>query len=141
LATPSARHVSSNVLCYNRNTLATNNEFESPYVDLRIDFVGAIGEVGLGWFDPNFSGNRLEVYSSSNSLLEFAEIPTGPTGGSFAAFRGIRRSQNDISYAIARVSNSNDVYSIDNVSFGTAVPEPSSFLMLGVIGAGVAAIR
>lgn len=118
----------------------------SGYTDIRIDFASPIGEIGLGWFDPNFVGNSLDVYDSSNTLLESAPIPTGPIGGSSAAFRGIRRSTNDIAYAITRVSSPDDVYGIDNVSFGTvsaAVPEPSSVVLFacGLSAAGVVNLR
>ena len=61
------------------NTLASDN-FTESYVDIRMDFADDVGEIGLGWFDPNFFGNRLEVYSSSDSLLEVTDVPTGPVG-------------------------------------------------------------
>ena len=114
------------------------------YVNIRIDFSSLINEVGLGWFDPNLTGNELQAYDSANNLLDTAPIPTGPPGGSFAAFRGISRAQNDISYVIAKVSTPNDVFSIDNISFGSisqppqTTPEPTStlgLLALGTLGA------
>jgi len=95
-----------------------------------------VGKVGLGWFDPNDPGNLLEVYNSSGALLDSAPIPTAPIGGVFAAFRGIQETSNDIVYAVAQVSEPDDVYGIDNVTFGT-VPEPGS---LGVLLAGGAAL-
>ena len=57
--------------------------------------------------------------------------PTGAANGTFATFRGIRRAQNDIAYAIAVISRPDDVYSIDNVSYGAiSVPEPSAGLLI-----------
>lgn len=110
----------------------------SPFADLRIDFSTAVSEIGLGWWDSNNVGNELRVFDSANNLLEFAAMPTGQTGGVFGTFRGIRRSSADIAYAVAHVSNSDDYYGIDNVSFGiTAVPEPSSGILLGIATVGL----
>lgn len=115
----------------------SNSLGSAGYVDIRIDFSTKVVEVGLGWFDPNFTGNELRAYNSSNVLLEAAPIPTGPAGGSFAAFRGFQRPQGDISYVIAHVSAANDVFAIDNVSFQT-VPEPQAFVLAA---AGLVALR
>jgi hypothetical protein len=113
----------------------------SNYVNIRIDFPTDVSEIGLGWFDSNFEGNILAVYDSSDNLLESAPIPTGPINGVFATFRGIRRAQNDISYAIAFVSNSDDVFSLDNVSYGVTeapvtVPAESLTVAPGILNAG-----
>jgi hypothetical protein len=105
----------------------------SSYTSIRIDFLSPVGQVAFGWWDPNFSGSEVRVYDSSNALLEVASIPTGPANGTFATFRGIQRDSNDISYAVAHISSPNDVYGIDNVSYG-AVPEPTSISM-GIAGA------
>ena len=111
------------------------------YTPIRIDFSVPVGEVGMGWFDPNLPGNVLEVYDSSNNLLESAPIPTGPTGGGFAGFGGIHRASNDIAYALTQCL-SNDIYGIDNVSYGRVsvkdVPEPSAWMVaLGAVPAAL----
>lgn len=118
-------------------TLRSASSTAPGYVDIRIDFATAMSEVGLGWFDPNFTGNKLRAFNSNTGFLEEAAIPTGPTGGRFAAFRGIRRSVDEIDYVICQVAASSDVFSIDNVSFGAHAPVPEPFTM-ALMGLGVA---
>lgn len=102
------------------------------YVDIRIDFSTPMAEVGMGWWDANLLGNALEAYDANNVLLLSVPIPTNPPGGGFAEFRGIKSTQNEISYVITH-SMSTDVYAIDNISFhALAVPEPSSVMLAGV---------
>lgn len=93
---------------------------------IRIDFASPVGQVGMGFWELNFSdSNFLRVYNSSDTLLESVALPGVPTGGAFAVFRGISRSTNDIKYAVVEFSDLYPYYGIDNVSFGPAVPEPS----------------
>lgn len=116
----------------------------AQYVDIRMDFSAPISEIGLGWWDPNFAGNELRVYDSANILLETAVLPTVTVGGGSAVFRGISRSSNDIAYAIARISSPNDVYGLDNISYGGArsVPEATATLpLLSLSLIGLAFVR
>lgn len=104
-------------------------------VPIEITFIQPIAEIGIGFFDPNFSGNFLKVYNSSNILLESVESFTGPVGGSFADFIGIQRSSNEIA-RVEIVAAPNDFLGIDNVTFGRVsasapIPEPSTMLLFG----------
>lgn len=112
--------------------------FDHPYVDIRIDFASPVSQVGLGWWDPNIAGNELLVYNAAGVLLESAPIPTGPPGGGFATFRGISRPANEIAYAIMHISGGNDIYGIDNVSYGQ-VPEPSCAMLM--LASGLVCLR
>lgn len=111
----------------------------SQYLDMRIDFDSPVSEIGFGMWDPNFAGNYLRVYDAGDTLLESVEFPVGAPGGSFAAFRGIRRSSDEISYAILDISSGSEFYGIDNVSFGAhAIPEPGGIgAVLAVATAGL----
>jgi hypothetical protein len=82
-------------------------------------------EIGLGWFDPNLAGNRLEVYSVTGALLESIDVPTFPPGGCCATFVGIRRPTAEIVRVVVRVGASDDVYGIDNVrvTYGVIPPQ------------------
>lgn len=108
---------------------------DSQSLNMRMDFSTPVSEIGFGMWDPNLAGNFLRVYDANDVLLESAEFPTDSPGGHFAAFRGIRRSANEIAYATLDLAAPNEYYGIDNVSFGaSAVPEPSSFFV-GLLGA------
>ncbi len=112
-----------------RNVLRGHDGSQS--LDMMIVFSTPVSEIGFGMWDPNLAGNFLRVYDANDVLLESAEFPTDSPGGHFAAFRGIRRSSNEIAYATLDLAATNEYYGIDNVSFGaTAVPEPSGLLVV-----------
>ncbi len=94
-----------------------NHKLPPSSASIRIDFSQPIGQIGLGQWEPNFTGTVLEVYSALNVLLESAAMETGPTGGSYAPYRGILRATNDISYAVARVASSSDIFAMGNFAF------------------------
>ncbi len=98
----------------------------TPYANVTIVLPFPASEIGLGWFDSNFNGNRLEVYSADGTLLETVNVPTFPTGGCCAAFVGVRRPSVDVTRVVCRVSASNDVYSIDNIRVLYGVTSPVS---------------
>ena len=50
-----------------------------------------LGELGLGWFDPNFEGNILRAYDARGGLLESANPALFPPSTGGEAFIGIRR--------------------------------------------------
>ncbi|MCB9840477.1 MAG: hypothetical protein H6809_02355 [Phycisphaeraceae bacterium] len=94
----------------------------NPHTDIEITLPAPAREVGLGWFDPNFSGNELRVFGTGASPLETLAVPSFPAGGCCAAFVGIRRAEGDIVRVVAHVSSPSDFYSIDNVRITFACP-------------------
>ncbi|MBL9151910.1 MAG: VCBS repeat-containing protein [Verrucomicrobiales bacterium] len=112
---PPADLVSGRLLRANPDVL-----FSFPYSDIRINFATPVAEVGFSWWDATFGDNAIEVYDSQGQLLESALFPAAGSGGSVASFAGIRRSSNEIAYAIARVSAANEVGGIDKISYGFA---------------------
>ncbi len=104
----------------------------SHYVPLTMTFDNAVAEVGFGWFDPNFEGNKIEAYDGSGNLLETGYVALGPIGGYGAAFIGVRREANDIKSVRIINPSIDDVYSIDNIRT-TTIPTPG---VAGMMAAG-----
>jgi len=103
-----------------------------PYTPTTITFSQPVQEIGLGWFDPNLSGNVLQVFDANGTLLESAFVQNGLIGGSFAAFIGIQRSVGDIASAMIVPGATNDWYSIDNLQYVVApVPIPAAAWLFG----------
>jgi len=107
---------------------------------ITITFADPVSEVALGYFDPSFANNRMQVFNASNQLLEELVIPTNAVTSSFcnlniggvsACFLGVTRSANEIAKVVLLPSLPTDVYSIDHITFGASVPEPSPGLLLG----------
>jgi hypothetical protein len=69
---------------------------KQPMVPIEIHFPLPVQEVGLGWWDANLEGNVLEAYDAGGAPLESVTAATGPTGGAFADFVGIRRATAEI---------------------------------------------
>lgn len=105
----------------------------APYADIEMTLPVPASEIAMGWFDSNFSGNRVEVYDSNGALIEAIAVNTFPTGGCCADFVGIRRPTAEIFRVVAHVSNGNDVYSIDKfrVTYGAVVSPTLSDICLG----------
>jgi hypothetical protein len=104
----------------------------SHYVPLTMTFDNAVAEVGFGWFDPNFEGNKIEAYDGNGNLLETGYVALGPIGGYGAAFIGVRREANDIKSVRIINPSIDDVYSIDNIRTNT-IPTPG---VAGMMAAG-----
>lgn len=104
----------------------------SHYGPMVMTFDNAVAEVGFGWFDPNFEGNKIEAYDGSGTLLEVGYVALGPIGGSQAAFIGVRRNANDIKSVRIINPSIDDVYSIDNIRTNT-IPTPGA---AGALAAG-----
>lgn len=102
------------------------------YVPLTMTFDNAVAEVGFGWFDPNFEGNKIEAYDGNGNLLETGYVALGPIGGVGAAFIGVRRETNDIKSVRIINPSIDDVYSIDNIRTST-IPTPG---VAGSLAAG-----
>ncbi len=120
---------------HNKTLQAVTSPLVGPpnqYVPMTLTFDNAVAEVGLGWFDPNFEGNKLEAYDGNGNLLETGYVALGPIGGMEAAFIGVRRNTNDIKSVRVINPSVNDVYSIDNVRTNT-IPTPGA---AGALAAG-----
>jgi hypothetical protein len=105
----------------------------SHYVPLTMTFDNAVAEVGFGWFDPNFEGNKIEAYDASGNLLEVGYVALSPVGGFGAAFIGVRRETNEIKSIVVINPSIDDVYSIDNIRTNT-IPTPGAALSLAASG-------
>jgi len=114
---PPADLVSGKVLRSNTGEL-----FDLNYRNIRIVFANPVAEVGFSWWDATSGENLIEVYNAADQLLDSAQFPNTAMGGNTASFAGIRWAGNEIAYAIAKISASNDVGGIDKVSFGYAPP-------------------
>jgi hypothetical protein len=102
------------------------------YVPLTMTFDNPVSEVGFGWFDPNFEGNKIEAFDINGNLLETGYVALGPIGGYGAAFIGVKRDSNDIKSVRVINPSVDDVYSIDNIRTNT-IPTPGA---AGVLAAG-----
>jgi hypothetical protein len=117
----------------------SGNYFAPGVHHFLIEFSSPVSQFGLGVHDPNFPGNELRAFDSSGNLLEgISSIPTGAVGGVFSTFVGFVRPTADIAY-VELHNAPNDLLGIDNVMYfpggGTgAIPEPSSFALLGLVG-------
>lgn len=98
--------------------------FSTPYTPITITFSAPASQVILGWFDPNFAGNVLRAFDVNGSLLEQGAVAVGPPGGCCSAWIGFIRPQADIAFVQVVPAATNDIYTIDNVSFLIGVPKP-----------------
>lgn len=87
----------------------------APYTTLTIELRLPAREFGLGWFDPNFTGNLMRVYNSAGTLLEEIAPQLGPPGGCCASWRGVRRPTNEIARIEIIPADGTDVFTIDHV--------------------------
>jgi hypothetical protein len=87
------------------------------YTAIRITFAAPVAQIGLGWFDPNFAGNRLRAYDTGGNLIAEGTPQLGPPGGCCAAFLGVIAPA-DVIAAVEVVPDSvDDWYSIDMVRY------------------------
>ncbi len=131
-----AGYAANGAVVYNNTLQPVASPVVGPpnhYVPLTMTFDNAVAEVGFGWFDPNFEGNRIEAYDGSGNLLEVGFVALGPIGGMEAAFIGVKRSANEIKSIVVINPAIEDVYSIDNIRTNT-IPTPGAALSLAASG-------
>ena len=117
--------------------------FLDPLQPIRADIAGGATFVSVDLGDFNVDGELLflEVFDSSDALLDFASLQNDPT------FEGLQRlsvSNPNISYAVFGAIDSNFISSVlaDNFTYTAAsVPIPSTLLFFGLGFAGFAAWR
>jgi hypothetical protein len=113
-----------NIIGYGANGTEVESNVLAPYLPhetLTIRFANPVAEVLLGVFDPNFPGNFLRAFDSTDSLLEQVELTDlGEQGGGHATWIGFKRSFAEIS-RIDVVPAPGDELGIDNIHYHTAV--------------------
>lgn len=98
------------------------NIFENQYLGqgdytYTLEFDDLVSEIGMGVFDPNYSGTKLAVYDEDGVLIgEIKPLPTGSPGGGFSTFLGFKYSENKIKKLVL-TPEVGDVLGIDNVTF------------------------
>jgi hypothetical protein len=104
-----------------------------------LTFAGNVRGVGFFVTDPLSTSVRVEAYNASNTLLEF--VTFGPATA--AQFIGFLRGSADIRRVdiLAPHNSGGDASSsrtvIDDVTFGSVVPEPAAGAIVAVAGLGL----
>lgn len=114
------------------NVLSVDDPLAGGAGGVRVDFAGARSAAGFWYSDAQFAGNTVEVYGTAGQELgSFELVYPHPTEWQFVGFvaPGQDIARIDIMMAGA------DRVTLDDVQFGSPVPEPGSWSLL--LGGGV----